>query len=227
MRRVPQLAILSICFGLLAFACIAQQPKGKPSDKDGQANKSVADSIVARMMAFDKNKDGKLTRDEVTDERLLRFFDRADANKDGVVTKEELVALASKVADEEAASGGGRRGVFGLPGEQGGPGGRGPGGFGGPPQPGQIMPPFLQDMLKLTAQIVSAHIGKNEVAADALPSLIQAVYRSLATAETWKPRRRWRRPSRSRSLCSRTTSSVSMTGRSSRCSSGICRPATG
>src|SRR3954465_10458641 len=38
------------------------------------------------------------------------------------------------------------------------------------------------DVLKLTAQIVSAHIGKNEVAADALPSLIQVVYRSLATA---------------------------------------------
>src|SRR4051812_8979093 len=37
-------------------------------------------------------------------------------------------------------------------------------------------------VLKLTAQIVSAQIGKNEVAADALPSLIQAVYRSLATA---------------------------------------------
>ena len=36
-------------------------------------------------------------------------------------------------------------------------------------------------VLKLTAQIVSAQIGKKEVAADALPSLIQAVYRSLAT----------------------------------------------
>ena len=38
------------------------------------------------------------------------------------------------------------------------------------------------DVLKLTAQIISAHIGKNQVAADALPSLIQAVYRSLSTA---------------------------------------------
>jgi len=38
------------------------------------------------------------------------------------------------------------------------------------------------DVLGLTAQIVSAHIGKNQVAPDALPSLIQAVYRSLATA---------------------------------------------
>ncbi len=47
------------------------------------------------------------------------------------------------------------RGGFG-PGGPGGPGGfgpsgpGGPGGFGGPPQPGQIMPPFLADRLKLT-----------------------------------------------------------------------------
>jgi predicted transcriptional regulator len=40
------------------------------------------------------------------------------------------------------------------------------------------------DVLGLTAQIVSAHIGKTQVAADALPSLIQTVYRSLATAGT-------------------------------------------
>jgi outer membrane protein assembly factor BamB len=48
------------------------------------------------------------------------------------------------------------------PGFGGGPGGRGPGGdrpggggpgrFGGPPQPGQIMPVFLQERLKLTAE---------------------------------------------------------------------------
>src|SRR5690349_425174 len=40
------------------------------------------------------------------------------------------------------------------------------------------------DVLGLTAQIVSAHIGKNQVAAEALPTLIQSVYRSLATAGT-------------------------------------------
>src|SRR4051794_40260053 len=43
------------------------------------------------------------------------------------------------------------------------------------------------DMLGLTAQIVSAHIGKNQVAAEALPSLIQTVYRSLAAAGTVEP----------------------------------------
>jgi predicted transcriptional regulator len=36
------------------------------------------------------------------------------------------------------------------------------------------------DVLGLTAQIVSAHVSNNAVAPDALPSLIQDVYRSLA-----------------------------------------------
>lgn len=40
------------------------------------------------------------------------------------------------------------------------------------------------DVLRLTAKIVSAHIGKNQVAADVLPGLIQSVHRSLAAAGT-------------------------------------------
>ena len=37
-------------------------------------------------------------------------------------------------------------------------------------------------VLGLTAKIVSAHVAKNQLGADALPALIQSVYRSLATA---------------------------------------------
>ena len=40
------------------------------------------------------------------------------------------------------------------------------------------------NVLGLTAKIVSAHIGKNQVAVDELPALIEAVYRSLSTAGT-------------------------------------------
>lgn len=173
MRLVFRLTILSICFGILASAGTAQQSKDKPgappkgTPKGGPADASAADAIVARMMAFDKNKDGKLTRDEITDERLLRVFERADADKDGVVTKEELVAVATQMAADEAATGGGRRGPpGGGPGGPGGPGGRGPGGpggrgpggpggpggFGGPAQPGQLLPPFFQERLNLTAE---------------------------------------------------------------------------
>jgi hypothetical protein len=108
------------------------------------------------MMAFDKNMDGKLTKDEITDPRLMRLFEQADTNKDGVVTKEELEALAKKLgADDRGGQppGGGPGGPGGRgrggPGGQGGPGG-GRGGFGGPPQPGTILPPPLQERLGLS-----------------------------------------------------------------------------
>jgi EF hand len=127
--------------------------------------------IVVRMMAFDKKGDGKLTKDEITDERLQRLFDQADVNKDGIVTKEELMALAAKMDADQGERGGrgqrgqrgpggpGDRGPGGPPPGDGGPDGpppgdRGPGGPGGrfgPPRPGQIMPMFMQEALKLTA----------------------------------------------------------------------------
>jgi hypothetical protein len=128
MRFASQLVVLC----LLAGAATAQPPRDRPSTSD-------ADALIARMMAFDKNKDGKLARDEITDPRLLRLFDRADADKDGVVTKEELIALGEKIAEEEGASGGFR----------GGPGGFGPP-PGGPPRPGEVLPPFVRDRLNLT-----------------------------------------------------------------------------
>jgi hypothetical protein len=96
------------------------QEAGKDKAKDFSKS-----PIVTRMMAFDKNKDGKLTKDEVTDPRLHRLFDRADANKDGVVTKEELMALASQL-ETEYGQDSGRGGFGGF-----GPSGPGPGGFGG------------------------------------------------------------------------------------------------
>jgi len=140
----------------------AQQPAGGGKQTSKSAD---AERFVARMMAFDKNKDGKLTKDEITDPRLLDLFERADTNKDGMVTKEELLALYEKEAPRGGGFGsggpGGRgaRGPGGPPdggpgGPPSGPGGRGgfgPGGpGGGPPQPGQILPSFLQNVLELT-----------------------------------------------------------------------------
>jgi hypothetical protein len=139
---------------LVAFAG-AKPPGGGKKDgpgrgKDGPPAAGDVKTFVDKMMAFDKNKDGKLTRDEITDERLLRIFDRADTNKDGFVTKEELEALYAK-----EMQGGGGRGKDGGPGVPGGPGGRGPGGpggrggFGGPPI-GQVLPTFVRDQLEIT-----------------------------------------------------------------------------
>jgi predicted transcriptional regulator len=44
-------------------------------------------------------------------------------------------------------------------------------------------PPSTADVLGLTAQIVSAHVANNVVSPDALPSLIQEVYRTLAAVD--------------------------------------------
>jgi len=145
---------------LAVMSCaVAQQPPAKPADEvTKDKKKDYSDSlIVTKMMAFNKKNDGKLTKDEVTDARLHRLFDLADANKDGVVTKEELMALEAKL-EAEIGQGGGPGGPGGGPGGRGpggggpggGPGGRGGRGPGGPPALGQVMPEFVQDNLKLT-----------------------------------------------------------------------------
>lgn len=116
-----------------------KRDKGGPGGPGGKGGRVASvEEMVARLMAFDKNGDGKLTKGELTDKRLHPLFERADANNDGTVTKEELTALLTK---ESAALAGG-------------PGAGSPGGFGGPgfgpPPLGQIMPLFVQDQLRLT-----------------------------------------------------------------------------
>jgi len=124
---------------LLVTPAAPAQPPGR-----GGGRSEDAATFVKRMMAFDANKDGKLTRDEITDPRLLRLFDRADANHDGVVTPEELTALF-----ERENRGGGGRGPGGPGGGRGGPG-AGPGGSGGGGPLGMALPPFAADQLRLT-----------------------------------------------------------------------------
>ena len=168
----PVAGLLFICGLILATSFSTAQPpdsgkggkgakgmKGDKGDKGGPGGPgfggktATVDEMVARMMTFDKNMDGKLSKEEVTDSRLQSLFERADTNKDGELTKEELTTFFTK---EQAAlnSQGGGGGPGGGRGGQGGPGGGGPGGgfgpAGGPPRPGQILPSFIQDRLDLT-----------------------------------------------------------------------------
>jgi len=149
MRKFMPILLALTCVATLLFSVVAQQPGGKDYSNS---------TIVVKMMAFNKKKDGKLTKKEVTDPRLHRLFDMADTNKDGVVTREELMALAAKLDAEFGPGGGfGDKGGKGFPdkGPKGftdkGPKGKGPTGF-GPPRPGQILPPFLADLLDLTPE---------------------------------------------------------------------------
>ena len=160
------LFLLSI-IALNLQSVLAQPPGGRDGGRGGEGTGSVNEA-VDRLMAFDKNKDGKLTSDELSDTRLKPLMDRADANKDQIVTKEELTALFTAEIQSNQGGRGGREG-FGGPGspggDRGGPGGDrggpgGPGGDRGGPggpggdrggfRPGQVLPAFLQDELKLT-----------------------------------------------------------------------------
>jgi hypothetical protein len=53
-----------------------------------------ADDVVERIMALDKNKDGKVTRDELP-ERMHDLIARGDTNKDGGLDKDEVKKLAT------------------------------------------------------------------------------------------------------------------------------------
>lgn len=81
-------------------------------EETGETAPPSADEMVKTWMAFDKNGDGKLTKDEVP-ERMQGVFDRADANHDGVLTTDEIRQLAQA----QAAPGGNRGGREGGRGE--------------------------------------------------------------------------------------------------------------
>jgi hypothetical protein len=79
--------------------------------------------VIERILAFDANKDGKVTKDELP-ERMQDLLTRGDTNNDGALDRDEIAKLAADMAREQGPVGRGPRG-------RGGPGGRGDG-RGGP-----------------------------------------------------------------------------------------------
>ena len=81
--------------------------RGGPGGPGGGPD--MSGDLVNRMLAFDKNKDEKLSPDELP-ERLKGLMDRADTNKDGFLDRAELTAQARR---QGAQGKGGRGGVGG------------------------------------------------------------------------------------------------------------------
>jgi hypothetical protein len=122
MRSIERLLVPALTAALaLAGAAVAQPPEPRQvplRGPDQPAPISVED-VVARLMAFDKNKDGKLTRDELP-ERMHRLIALGDTNKDGALDKDEI----KKLATAPGGLGTGKVGVGGV--FRVGPGGPGP-----------------------------------------------------------------------------------------------------
>lgn len=88
-------------------------PREGESGPEGRSGRPDPADMVKRLMAFDKNGDGKLAKDELSS-RMQSLIERADTNKDGFADKEELMKLA------EGQGGGRGRGGFGDRGDRGG-----------------------------------------------------------------------------------------------------------
>jgi Ca2+-binding EF-hand superfamily protein len=74
---------------------------GGPGGRGGPGPGAVnVDEIVARMLQFDKNADGKLSKDELP-ERMVGMMERGDTNHDGFLTRDELVVLARAQAQPQ------------------------------------------------------------------------------------------------------------------------------
>src|SRR3974377_2079389 len=95
MRKTVRILLAVVCAAALLTQATAQTPPGKATqDSTKKKAKDYSNSsIVTRMMAFNKKKDGKLTKAEVTDVRLHRLFATAATHTQGIVTKERVIAL--------------------------------------------------------------------------------------------------------------------------------------
>jgi hypothetical protein len=100
-------------------------PKEGPLKGAAQAAPIGVDDVVERVMAFDKNKDGKVTRDELP-ERMHHLIGLGDTNKDGALDKDEVRKLATRLAATPGGFGGGPLRIRTGP----APGPGAPGGFG-------------------------------------------------------------------------------------------------
>ena len=142
------LAFVLIVGLVLAGMSVAQPP----GEKEGPPKRLVppsgisVDEIVERIMSFDKNKKGKVTREDLP-ERMHHLIALGDTNKDGALDRDEIRRLVTTMASTA--------GGFGGPGEGFGGrvefGGRPEGGLAGPgPGAGDIE--GVVDDLKLSGK---------------------------------------------------------------------------
>lgn len=72
--------------------------RGGPGGRGGPSGPDASVELIERMFAFDKDKDGKLTAEELP-ERMKSLIERADTNKDGFLDRQEVTAQARRQAE--------------------------------------------------------------------------------------------------------------------------------
>ena len=80
---------ITVCVTLgILVTCITQSASAQPG-------RPGAGRFIERIKAYDKNRDGKITKQEASGQ-LLQRFNRIDANGDGVIDQAELKKLAER-----------------------------------------------------------------------------------------------------------------------------------
>jgi hypothetical protein len=126
--------------------------KGGFPDKFGKKGEPgiTVEQLAARILAFDKSKDGKVTQDELP-ERMQHLIALGDVNKDGALDTDEVGKLSTALEAVAGLAGPGfpgGKGDFGGKGK--GPGGKGKkGGFG----PGGDFPPGPKGIDRILATL--------------------------------------------------------------------------
>jgi hypothetical protein len=108
MRSIQLLRLSALTAALfVAGAAVGQAPgpkQGPPPELVRPAPISV-DDIVERIMAFDTNKDGKVTKEELP-ERMQHLIALGDTNKDGALDRDEIRKLATTLVTAAGGLGG-------------------------------------------------------------------------------------------------------------------------
>lgn len=99
--KVKKRYVLGLLVVVIAVCIIAFKVFRKP-----EPNGPTPDEIVKELLAFDRNGNGQLSKDELS-ERMQGLFARGDANQDGVLSQDELrkLAQAQSAANNEQREG--------------------------------------------------------------------------------------------------------------------------